>query len=257
MVERLPSRLLGTTGLEISCLGLGTVKFGRNTGVKYPHSFTLPTDQSLEALLDSAIEHGINYLDTAPSYGESESRLGKLLKPGCDHWVISTKVGEYFVNDQSHYDFSESATSTSVELSLKRLGREQLDLVFVHSNGDDQKIIQSSPVLECLAKLKEKGLIKAIGFSGKDATASCLAMDLVDVFMVTLNQSDVSQTSLLELCEQRNKGVVIKKALSSGHATKPEQAIKFATHFVGVTSVIVGTINVSHLKQNIVAATES
>jgi aryl-alcohol dehydrogenase-like predicted oxidoreductase len=256
LVERLPRRSLGTTGLEISSLGLGTVKFGRNTGVKYPHSFALPTDQSLEALLDSAKQHGINYLDTAPSYGESELRLGKLLKPGCDHWVISTKVGEYFVNGESHYDFSDSATSASVELSLKRLGREQLDIVFVHSNGSDRKIIQSSPILACLAKLKEKGLIKAIGFSGKDAVASCLAIDLVDVFMVTLNQSDMSQTSLLELCEQRNKGVVIKKALSSGHDTKPSEAIKFATRFDGVTSVIVGTINGSHLEQNIIAAIE-
>lgn len=254
MAERLPRRLLGTTGLEISCLGLGTVKFGRNTGVKYPHSFALPTDQSLEALLDSAKELGINYLDTAPAYGESESRLGKLLKTGRDHWVISTKVGEYFVKGEPHYDFSESATRDSIELSLKRLGTEQLDIVFVHSNGEDQEVIQSSPILECLSRLKDRGLIKAIGFSGKDATGSGLAIDLVDVFMVTLNQTDASQAGLLERCKQQNKGVVIKKALSSGHAPDAKAALKFAIDYEGVTSVIVGTINPSHLRENVAAA---
>ena len=65
-------RPLGATGLQVSPLGLGTVKFGRNQGVKYPQAFNLPSDREALALLELAWDLGINLLDTAPAYGESE-----------------------------------------------------------------------------------------------------------------------------------------------------------------------------------------
>ncbi|HEX2549904.1 MAG TPA: aldo/keto reductase, partial [Gammaproteobacteria bacterium] len=73
-------RKLGQTEINISVIGLGTVKFGRNVGVKYPHSFRLPSDHDILHLLNHAKELGINFLDTAPAYGESEKRLGITIK---------------------------------------------------------------------------------------------------------------------------------------------------------------------------------
>jgi len=70
-------RALGATGLEVSALGLGTVKFGRNTGVKYPAGFELPSAAEIGELLAVARDLGINLLDTAPAYGSSEERIGK------------------------------------------------------------------------------------------------------------------------------------------------------------------------------------
>jgi len=257
LLDHLPLRDLGSTGIRVSTLGLGTVKFGRNTGVKYPASFSLPEMSSLAGLLSLAEELGINYLDTAPAYGDSESRLGELLKNKRDHWIISTKVGEYYEGKQSRYDFSAQATVASVELSLKRLGTEYLDIVFVHSNGEDKAVIQSSPTLESLAQLKQQGLIRAVGYSGKDPVGSALAMELVDVFMISLNETDTSHAKLLSICQQKDKGVVIKKALSSGHANDPGAALRFATGYPGVSSVIVGTINPRHLASNAAAVIKS
>ncbi len=94
-------RALGTTGLRVSTLGLGTVKLGRNQGVKYPQPFELPSDQQALALLELAWDLGINLLDTAPAYGLSEERLGRLLRQCRRDWVIVTKVGEVFQNGQS------------------------------------------------------------------------------------------------------------------------------------------------------------
>ena len=65
----LQQRALGQTGLNVSCLGLGTVKFGRNKVVKYPREFSLPSDDEVSALLELANGLGINLLDTAPAYG--------------------------------------------------------------------------------------------------------------------------------------------------------------------------------------------
>jgi aryl-alcohol dehydrogenase-like predicted oxidoreductase len=69
-------RQLGRTGLTVSSVALGTTKLGRNTGVKYPVDFALPSDQEVAALLESARQLGVNLIDTAPAYGESERRLG-------------------------------------------------------------------------------------------------------------------------------------------------------------------------------------
>lgn len=251
MRKQLPLRDLGSTGIRVSTLGLGTVKFGRNSGVKYPESFSLPDMNSLEHLLSLAAELGINYLDTAPAYGDSESRLGELLRHNREHWIISTKVGEYYDGKQSRYDFSVEATVASIELSLERLGTDYLDIVFVHSNGDDKAVIQSTPILECLAKLKQQGLIRAIGYSGKEPDGTALAIEIADVFMISLNEADTSQAQLLSICQQKNKGVVIKKALSSGHASDPGSALRFAAEHPGVSSVIVGTIDPGHLASNV------
>ena len=76
----MPRRRLGRTGIEVGVLGLGTVKFGRDQGLKYPRGFTIPDDRAVRALLDLARDLGINLLDTAPAYGDSEARLGRLLR---------------------------------------------------------------------------------------------------------------------------------------------------------------------------------
>ena len=97
-------RALGSTGIDVSPLGLGTVKIGRNEQVKYPQGFEIPEDADVRELLAQAWDLGINFIDTAPAYGSSERRLGQLL-PHADDWVIMTKVGEIFENGKSRFDF--------------------------------------------------------------------------------------------------------------------------------------------------------
>ncbi|MEX2367810.1 MAG: aldo/keto reductase, partial [Pseudohongiellaceae bacterium] len=155
--ERRQYRPLGNTGLAVSPLGLGTVKFGRNTDVKYPSAFDIPDRKALSSLLAVARECGINLIDTAPAYGHSEERLGELLKGVRNEWVIATKVGEEYEGGVSHWNFSETSVRSSIERSLKRLQTDHLDIVLVHSNDDDVDIISSSPVLDVLEKSRDKG----------------------------------------------------------------------------------------------------
>ena len=68
-------RPLGSTGIDVSVLGLGTVKIGRNQQVKYPTGFKLPDDKAVVELFELAHALGINFIDTAPAYGSSEQRL--------------------------------------------------------------------------------------------------------------------------------------------------------------------------------------
>ena len=252
-------RALGTSGLQVSALGLGTVKFGRNQGMNYPAPFTLPSDAQALDLLALAWELGINLLDTAPAYGSSEQRLGQLLRHCRHDWVIATKVGEEFTDGASHFDFSAAATRHSVERSLRRLGVEALDVVLIHSNGDDVAILEQQAVLPTLRDLQQAGLIRAVGMSSKTVAGGLLAVQRCDVVMVTYNLMQQQELPVLEAAAQAGKGVLIKKGLLSGHlarlpAVDPLQAAWKALHTApGVSSVVVGTLHPQHLRANVAA----
>lgn len=237
---------LGRTSCFVSSLGLGTVKFGRTQQVKYPEPFELPDDKTIQELLACARDLGINLIDTAPAYGASEERLGPLLKFSRKDWVIVTKTGEEFINGESSFDFSAEHTHYSIHRSLKRLCTDYLDVVLVHSSGDDVNIIESG-VFETLADLKKEGLIRAFGMSTKTIEGGKLAAERSDVVMVTWDDTEV-----IAHAYKHQTGVLIKKALSSGHI-RPEEVterMRFIFQQPGVSSVIVGTLNPAHLIQN-------
>ena len=254
----LPVRDLGTTGMRVSCLGLGTVKFGRNQEVKYPGGFELPTDREISALLDLAWEAGVNLLDTAPAYGSSEQRIGRLL-PRRDEWLLCTKIGEIFEGGSSRFDFSAAQVRASIEQSLRYLRRDHLDLILIHSDGNDLGILDNSDCLETLERLRDKGLLRAVGMSSKTIEGGLRAIELVDVLMLTYNRSDASQIPVIERAQKAGKGILIKKGLASGHAvhgagSSVTDNFRFLLEPPGISSIIVGTINPNHLRENIEAA---
>jgi aryl-alcohol dehydrogenase-like predicted oxidoreductase len=253
-------RRLGAAGLRISPLGLGTVKFGRNQGVKYPRAFALPSDREVLALLELAWDLGINLLDTAPAYGESEERLGRLLRQCRRGWVIVTKVGEEFRDGASHFDFSVAATRASVERSLRRLGVETLDAVLIHSSGDDLAILEREAVLPTLLDLKQAGLVRAVGMSSKTVAGGLAAVECCDLVMVTYNLSQRDELPVIRAACAAGKGVLIKKGLLSGHLdqTRASDPVRASLGLIyaepGVSSVVIGTLNPDHLRANAAAA---
>ena len=257
-------RPFGSTGIHVSPLGLGTVKLGRNQGVKYPSDFTLPDDTAALALINQARELGVNLIDTAPAYGSSELRLGQLLRGQRQHWVICSKVGEEFVDGHSSFDFSAEHTRASLERSLRRLNTDVIDLVLVHSDGNDRHIIEQEGTLEQLADLKREGKIRAFGMSTKTVEGGLLAASRSDGVMVTYNLKERAEKPVIDYCAEQGKGVLIKKALASGHVCvnaneqDPVQAsLDFVLQTTGVTSAIIGTINPDHLRDNVARATRS
>ncbi|KOR29979.1 aldo/keto reductase [Achromatium sp. WMS1] len=247
-------RELGNTGIKVSPLGLGTVKFGRTQQVKYPQPFELPDDQTISDLLKLAANLGINLLDTAPAYGSSMERLGRLLPGKREDWVIISKVGEIFVQGQSRFEFGYINTVRTVESSLRILSTDYLDVVLIHSNGNDLDILEQEGVVEALYNLKQRGLICAHGLSGKTVTGGMRALELLDVVMITLNPQHLEELPILKAATSLHKGVLIKKGLQSGHIAEPD-AIKTAMQFIfsqpGISSLIIGTINAKHLQANV------
>lgn len=255
-------RQLADTGVAISPLGLGTVKLGRNKGVKYPTDFKIPDDAAALDLLALAKELGINLIDTAPAYGNSEERLGPLLQGQRQDWVICSKVGEEFdnISGDSSFNFTPEHVQFSVERSLQRLQTDYIDMLLVHSDGNDIAIIQQYGILDVLDELKKAGKIRATGMSTKTVEGGLLALENSDCAMVTYNLNHREEEAVLDYAAQHNKGVLLKKALASGHICQDQtiDPVKASFDFIyshpGVTSAIIGTINPQHLRSNVHAA---
>ncbi len=233
---------------DVSLLSLGTVKFGRNTGVKYPDSFALPDDRAVHTLLSRAEDLGINLLDTAPAYGESEARIGRALN-NRERWILCTKVGEVFADGGSTYDFSGPATTRSITSSLQRLHTDHLDVVLIHSDGNDLAILEHSDCLETLQALRAKGMIRAVGMSHKTVAGGMRALALgVDVLMTELNDANQAQLPVLSQAAAAGSAVFVKKALGSGW--RGRDSLRFVAAQPEVTSIVVGTLSPVHLGDN-------
>ncbi|CAM3787340.1 aldo/keto reductase [Parendozoicomonas haliclonae] len=250
-------RPVADTGLMISPVGFGTVKLGRNEQVKYPTAFEIPDDKKALELLALARDLGINLLDTAPAYGTSEERLGGLIKGQRDQWIICTKVGEEFENGESRFDFTPEHIRKSIERSLQRLKTDYLDMVLVHSDGNDVEIIERYGCLDVLNDLKREGLIRATGMSTKTVEGGIKVLEQADCAMVTWNLNEQGEREVLDYAARHGKSILVKKALASGHLAAGEDPVQKSMDFVfahpGVTSAVLGTINPKHMEQNVQA----
>jgi aryl-alcohol dehydrogenase-like predicted oxidoreductase len=274
-------RPLGATGVMVSAVGLGLVKLGRTAGLKHPGAFALPDERGAAELLEVAREVGINLLDTAPAYGVSEERLGGLLAAGVaggrEVWVISTKAGEEFDGERSWFDFSPAAITASIERSLVRLRTDRVDIAMLHLGPDDHGTLVRSGAMGALERLKRAGKVRAIGASTKTPGAAREAVAQgADVLMLAYNPRDTADGPVIDECGARGVGVIVKKALLSGHlgelgALAPEEvraaggdAVGACLRFVyrgergaAVSSVVLGTISAAHLRDNARAAAEA
>ena len=177
-------------------------------------------------------------------------------------WIICSKVGEEFNNGVSSFDFSAKHVRHSIERSLQRLRTDYLDIVLVHSDGNDEAIIQNSDCFEALQRARDAGLIRAFGMSTKTIAGGLLTVQHADVVMVTLNPSSTADSAVISVAHAQQKGVFIKKALNSGHmATQSEpsadpvrQSLDFVYSHQGVSSVIIGSITPKNLQHNIACA---
>jgi D-threo-aldose 1-dehydrogenase len=163
MSDGLGLRVLGSTGLEVTPLCVGTSPLG-NTPL--PYARDVPEDDAV-ATVRRALASPINFLDTGNNYGDAERRIGIVLR---EHggvpagFVLETKVDR----DMSSGDFSGDRVRRSVEESLERLGLDRLGLVHLHDpeNISFEEGVAPGGPLEALQALKDEGVIAHLGVAG-------------------------------------------------------------------------------------------
>jgi aryl-alcohol dehydrogenase-like predicted oxidoreductase len=186
----------------------------------------------------------------------SEERIGRLISQRRGEFVLATKVGETFADGVSHYDFSAEGLRASVERSLLRLGTAAIDVLLLHSDGRDLWIQNETDAVPVLRELKERGLVRAIGLSGKTVEGAFQALEWADVLMVEYHIEDRSHEGLMAQAAERGIGIVVKKGLASGHLPAAE-AIRFVLANRHVSTLVIGGLSVEHLRTNVRTASES
>ncbi|MDO0909935.1 aldo/keto reductase [Streptomyces sp. DT2A-34] len=229
---------LGRSGVEVSELSFGAAAIG--------NLYTEVGEQQAYEAVDAAWQRGIRYFDTAPHYGLglSERRLGAALRERPrDRYAISTKVGRRLEpsdaggDDLAHgfavpathrrvWDFSEDGVRRTLEASLRRLGLDRVDVVYLHDPDDHAEwaFREGYPALE---KLRSEGVVGAIGAGMSQArmlTRFVRDTD-VDVVLCAGRYTLLDQEALAELlpaAEARGTSVVIGGAFNSGLLANPK-----------------------------------
>ena len=150
-------RTLASTGLRLSVIGFGAAPLGGAYEAINPYEAA--------SAIRSAIDHGINFFDTSPYYGEtlSETRLGEALKGVRDKVILCTKCGRYGFD---RFDFSAARIARSIDESLSRLQTDHVDLFIAHDIefGDIEQVI--SETIPAMRRIQEAGKARFIGVSG-------------------------------------------------------------------------------------------
>ncbi|OHV36932.1 MULTISPECIES: aldo/keto reductase [Pseudofrankia] len=152
-------RTLGRTGIKVSPYGLGALMFATSVGNPDP-------DDSAR-IIHKALDAGINLIDTADAYGDSEEIVGRALRGRRDAVVLATKVSRPMGDDPNHQGASRRWIMTAVENSLRRLRTDHIDLYQIHRPDPATDIEET---LSALSDLIHSGKVRAIGTSGMPAS---------------------------------------------------------------------------------------
>jgi aryl-alcohol dehydrogenase-like predicted oxidoreductase len=241
----------------LSSLGFGAFKLGRNWDIKYPNSYQLPTEIEAEDLLNSVLDMGYKYIDTAPAYGCSEDRIGRYIGHRRGAYQLSTKVGEMYGDGAvRNYDFSANGMRRSVAESLRRLHTDYVDLLLLHADGEDTWMCDDSIVDE-MRGFKRRERAAGIGVSCKTVAGARAALKWADAIMVEFNSEDTSFEEVMKEAKWQGIQVIVKKGLNSGKTADVTGSIKRILKRDYVSSLLVGSINLDHLRQNIALAREA
>jgi aryl-alcohol dehydrogenase-like predicted oxidoreductase len=210
----LEERMLGTSGLEVSALGLGCM------GMSYHRSTTMERDAAI-ALIREAVDLGVTFFDTAQVYGPftNEQLVGAAVAPVRDRVVVATKFGEVDASGQPVRSSRPELIKQTTDASLARLGVETIDLLYQHRVDPDVPIEEVAGAVKGLieqGKVKYFGLPEASGQTIRRAHA---------VQPVTAVQSEYSlwwrrpEQEVLPVCEELGVGFVAYSPLGRGFLT--------------------------------------
>jgi aryl-alcohol dehydrogenase-like predicted oxidoreductase len=196
-------RVLGRTGLEVSVLGFGGSEIG----------FERVDPATVRRLLDDALEIGLDVVDTAECYGDSEALLGEALA-GRRHDVrLFTKCGHF--EGTGCDDWRPASLERSIARSLERLRTDHVDLLQLHTCSEDD--LRRGDVIEAIERARERGQARFVGYSGDGAAAryavECGRFDTLQTSVSVADQEAIELT--LPLARARRMGVIAKRPIAN------------------------------------------
>ena len=260
-------RTLGNTGMLVTVLGFGGAEIG----------FENAPYETVEQLLHSALDAGLNLIDTAECYKTSEEMIGRAVSSRRSEYLLFTKTGHS--DDGDHWNPKKMAQG--IDQSLRHLHTDRVDLIQLHSCSED--LLRQGDVIQVLKRAQEAGKTRFIGYSG-DGEAARYAVECGEFDTLQTSVSIADQESIdlsVPVARERGMGVIAKRPIANAawktgaqpaspyhHAYwerleqlqydflkgQQDQAVSVALRFTlsvaGVDTAIVGTKNPERWKQN-------
>lgn len=268
-------RTLGKTGLDVSEIGFGAAQIGNPS----------LDDAQVDLVLNTVLDLGINFIDTAAMYGDSEERIGKFIGHRQDEFIVATKCGDYQVENNGKReivkDYSYQGIVDTIDRSRSKLKMDVIDIVQFHGlpgKDDDWDV-----AFDALMEAKAKGWTKFVGVSQDGPTAAEAAkqwdLDTQEFTYNVLFQE--AAEILMPTLVNRGMGTIIKRPIANGVYFIPERpegafmagpwdraqemplkdlagdmplvefALRFMLSHADVSTAIIGSTNVDHLAENV------
>lgn len=262
-------RLLGKTGMEVTVLGFGGAEIGYQG---------IPSE-TVETLLNGALDAGLNILDTAECYADSEEKIGQTVSHRRGEFFLFTKCGHASGIDLP--DWSPELLEQQIDRSLRRLKTDHVDLVQLHSCSEE--LLRRGEVIEVLQRARDAGKTRFIGYSGDREAAlyavQCGAFDSLQTSVSIADQQGIELT--LPEAQKQGMGVIVKRPVANAawrYETEPDNgyvlpywqrlqeldypftrdemaaavgtALRFTLSVPGVTTAIVGTTRPGRWREN-------
>lgn len=263
-------RDFGSTGLRVSALGFGAGRVGGGD----------ITNGDAEHLLNLALDLGVSLIDTAPSYGLSEERIGRFLSHRRDEFVLATKCG---YGAPGLPDWTPQCVWANVDAALRRLRTDRIDVLLFHSCP--LSTLQREGLIEALERARQAGKIRVAGYSGENEPLEFAAASgrfgALETSLSLFDQRSLER--VVPVAAEKGVGIVAKRPLGNApwrSASLPdvpddaaraywerarelafnprgldwsEFALRFAAFQPGVASAIAGTASPARLKENAAA----
>jgi aryl-alcohol dehydrogenase-like predicted oxidoreductase len=247
----IPSRILGRTGVKVTSIGLGGEGILR----------TFNHDRDAYALINRAIDLGINYFESARAYAGSESYYGRSLKE---------RRKDIFLTSKSHARDKRGALAHLHE-TLETMHTDHLDLWQVHDMRTEEEIRQvfgPGGAIEAFSEAKEKGLARFIGVTGHhdpSILGKCIELSDFDTVLMPVNPAEMHYKSFIEtvlpVAEKKKMGIIGMKVYCRGFAAKIPwyETMEPFLHFAlshPVTTAVIGCDTIQQLEENVKFASQ-
>lgn len=249
---------LGKSGLDVGVLGFGCIKFGK----MYP--------KTVDECLNSALDRGVNFIDTSRVYGDSEAKIGKALARRRDEFVLSSKAGALTKDDMKR----------EIETSLRELGTDRIDLYGLHNVATPGRskwdaMVSAGGAFEALVEAQREGKVGHVYFSchrWQTVAKEGIRHGAFAAVMLAYNilNDELMDESVMPLATKEDVGVIIMKPLAGGALADPpegvkvklastqwsiaQQSLRFILANPDVTVAIPGMTNMRELEENLAAA---
>jgi aryl-alcohol dehydrogenase-like predicted oxidoreductase len=210
------TRVLGKTGLTVSVLGFGGAEIGFSP---------TQTQADVDALLNGALDAGLNVIDTAAGYLKSEQMIGAAVGARRKEFVLLTKCGA--LDGFTRFDWTKKGILETIENSLRALKTDYLDVAQLHSCSAEE--LKRGDAIEGLQRAQERGYTRFIGYSGDNSDArTAIETDVFDTLQISVSVADQSPIDdNIPLAKAKNLGIIAKRPIANAvwrHREKPKDA---------------------------------